>query len=76
MGEALGGLQLEVEQTEVYAGNFQLDILAKEVATNKVVVTDFTATDEEYAAFLHEKGYGKGLNCLRFCKSIVVLKDS
>lgn len=40
LGEALGGLQLEVEQTEIYAGNFQLDILAKEVATNKVVVIE------------------------------------
>ncbi|MBS1641595.1 MAG: DUF4268 domain-containing protein [Bacteroidetes bacterium] len=40
LGEALGGLQLEVEQTEVYAGNFQLDILAKEVSNNKVVVIE------------------------------------
>lgn len=40
LGEALGGLQLEVEQTEVYAGNFQLDILAKEVSTNKIVVIE------------------------------------
>lgn len=40
LGEALGGLQLEVEQTEIYAGNFQLDILAKEVSNNKVVVIE------------------------------------
>lgn len=40
LGDALGGLQLQVEQTEVYAGNFQLDILAKEISTNKVVVIE------------------------------------
>lgn len=40
LGEALGGLQLQVEQTEIYAGNFQLDILAKEISTNKVVVIE------------------------------------
>lgn len=35
LGTALGGLQLQVEGQEVYAGNFKLDILAKEVSTNK-----------------------------------------
>ncbi|MBB2145491.1 DUF4268 domain-containing protein [Pedobacter sp. LMG 31464] len=40
LGDALGGLQLQVEQTEIYAGSFQLDILAKEVSTNKVVVIE------------------------------------
>lgn len=40
LGDALGGMQLEVEQTEVYAGNFQLDIKAKDVATNKIVVIE------------------------------------
>ena len=33
-GDALG-LQIEVEQTEVYAGNFQLDIKAKEVGSKR-----------------------------------------
>ena len=40
LGDALGGLQLQVEQTEIYAGSFQLDILAKEISTNKVVVIE------------------------------------
>lgn len=40
LGDALGGMQLEVEQTEVYAGNFQLDIKARDVATNKTVVIE------------------------------------
>jgi len=40
LGESLGGLQLQVEQIEVYAGNYQLDILAKEISTNKVVVIE------------------------------------
>jgi hypothetical protein len=40
LGDALGGLQLEVKQTEVYTTNFQLDILAKEISTNKIVVIE------------------------------------
>ncbi len=40
LGEALGGLQLQVEQIEIYAGNYKLDILAKEISTNKVVVIE------------------------------------
>lgn len=40
LGDALGGLQLQVEQIEIYAGNFRLDILAKESSTNKVVVIE------------------------------------
>jgi hypothetical protein len=40
LGDALGGLQLEVEQLEVYTTNFQLDIKAKEIGTNKVVVIE------------------------------------
>ncbi len=40
LGQALGDLQLQVEQTEVYAGTFKLDILAKEISTNKVVVIE------------------------------------
>lgn len=40
LGDALGGLQLEVVQTEVYTLSFQLDILAKEIGTNKIVVIE------------------------------------
>ena len=40
LGNALGGLQLEVEQLEVYAGNFKLDIKAREVGTDKIVVIE------------------------------------
>jgi len=40
LGDALGGLQLEVEQLEVYTTNFQLDIKAKEIGTNKIVVIE------------------------------------
>jgi len=40
LGDALGGLQLEVEQTEVYAGTFQLDIKAIEVGTNRIAVIE------------------------------------